>query len=232
MVEVLHCSNDRRPSGSGLSAWSWNFSPDDVKGSRCSWRQILGCVFRSLAKQCGPLRNNVLGENLWIVGTCHACIEMNFCIFGLHTRANQFTSLLHRFARGLAPPRKWSKMIAAKQYSFGRKGHPLRRRMNKRSELSRCLPGVPAQLVHLTRSRLYVENRVILLGLLNGRIDHPRMRGTHGVDAAVSRDTIARDHILQVSARVALVRRNCLIEDRVVHRLFPFPSITRLECCG
>src|ERR1700722_12691726 len=94
--------------------------------------------------------------------------------------------------------------------------------MNERSELSWCLPGVPAQLIHLTRSRLYVENGVILLGLLTGRIDDPGMRGTHGVDAAVSRDTIARDHILQASARVAMVRRNGSIEYRAPHCCYSF----------
>jgi hypothetical protein len=58
--------------------------------------------------------------------------------------------------------------------------------MNKISELTRSLSAVTTQLIDLTGSGLYVEERAVFHGLLYGRIDDPWMCGTDRIDAPFS----------------------------------------------
>ena len=81
-------------------------------------------------------------------------------------------------------------MVPAQQYLIFGKSHTARRCVDKISELTRSLSAVTTQLIHLTGSGLYVEERVVFHGLLYGRVDDPWMCGTDRVDTAFSRKAI------------------------------------------
>src|SRR5271165_7032902 len=96
--------------------------------------------------------------------------------------------------------------------------------MNKFSELVRRLSGVTAKVIDLTGSGLHKEDRIVFHNLLNGRVDDPRMRGTDGIYAAFSRDSIVLHDILQSSAGVAAVLSHWL------QSTLPKVSCERVQC--
>ncbi len=77
-------------------------------------------------------------------------------------------------------------MVPAQQYSISGKPHAPRRCVDKIGELTRRLSAVTTQLIDLTGSRLYVEERNVFHGLLYGRVDNPGMRRTDRIDTAFS----------------------------------------------
>src|ERR1700693_5337535 len=89
-------------------------------------------------------------------------------------------------------------MVPAQQDSVSGQPHASRRLVDKVGKLARRLSSVTTQLIDLTGSGLYVEDRIVFHGLLNGRVDDPGMRGTSRIHSAVFRDTVAVHNLAQV----------------------------------
>jgi hypothetical protein len=112
-------------------------------------RQFSPRLFRSLAQHGAPLRYDKFRWELWVIGTRHAGIQMNFDVASQYTSADQFASLFQSAIRRFASPWKWPQMVAAKQYSIACDPYPSRCRMDGVGKLARRLACITTQLVHL-----------------------------------------------------------------------------------
>lgn len=82
-------------------------------------------------------------------------------------------------------------MVGTQQYLIFRKPHTASRCVDEIRELTRSPSAVTTRLIDLAGSGLYMEDRAIFQGLLDGRVDDPWMCGTNRIGAALSREAIA-----------------------------------------
>src|SRR5215471_10392928 len=104
---------------------------------------------------------SLVGPGLGIIGASHAGVEVDLLISRQHTTADQGVRFLHCGCSRFATPWEWPHMIPAQQHMTLGKSSFSRCGSNKRGELLRILPRVPAKLVYLARSRLDVQNRAV-----------------------------------------------------------------------
>src|ERR1700683_3788295 len=118
LIEPLDSGYDGRVACSQLAARDWHLGSDNIQRSGGAARQVFQRIFSSRTKHGCPLRDDVFGDDLSIVGACHARIQMDLSVSGEHTRADKVDGLFQSATRCLGSPRKWTEMVAAQQYSI------------------------------------------------------------------------------------------------------------------
>src|SRR5580704_15597644 len=90
-----------------------NLRSNDVERSRRTSRHLLASFFRSSAQNRSAFRNDLLIENLRVVATWHAGIQVDLLISRVNAKTSQIARLRHGCSRRFTAPGKRTQVISS-----------------------------------------------------------------------------------------------------------------------
>src|SRR5437899_1142475 len=184
-----------------FSARRRDLRSDDVKRSRRTSRHLLASFFRSSAQSSSAFRDGLLIENLHVVTTRHARVQVDLLISRMYAKTSQIAGLRHGCSQRFTAPSKRTQVVSSKQNATCWQSRRSGGNANCISELPRRHTRISAELVNLAGCRLHVKTGTVFERLLNGCIDYCRVRGANCVTADSPVSAISLDDASQIFTR-------------------------------
>jgi hypothetical protein len=141
---------------------------------------------RGLAQCSRSRRHDFIGNDLWIVSTAHACIQMNLGESCFDVQPHHLHSLLHRSVCIQMLPGIRPKVVTSQNQAPFIEAQFAGNRIDIVAKHGRSQTCISTCLVHLIAGRFQQKVRAIVLRVNHGSFDDPGMCGAHRVDAPLT----------------------------------------------